>query len=65
MPKLFVGADVGSVSTNLVVLDEAGAVLFKKYYRNDGQPLKRVKQDHTTIAVWGDKCGRYSNEISA
>lgn len=43
MSKLFVGVDVGSVSTNLVVLDQAGALLFKKYYRNDGQPLKIIQ----------------------
>ncbi len=43
MPKLFVGVDVGSVSTNLVVLEETGTLLFNKYYRNDGQPLKIIQ----------------------
>lgn len=43
MPKLFVGVDVGSVSTNLVVLDERGDLLFRKYYRNDGQPLQMIR----------------------
>lgn len=49
MPKLFVGVDVGSVSTNLVVLDETGDLLFRKYYRNDGQPLQMIQAGLTEI----------------
>lgn len=49
MPKLFVGVDVGSVSTNLVVLDERGDLLFRKYYRNDGQPLQMIRAGLTAI----------------
>lgn len=49
MLKLFVGVDVGSVSTNLVVLDEAGTLIYKKYYRNDGQPLKIIQMGLTEI----------------
>lgn len=40
----FVGVDVGSVSTNIVVIDEQGTVLFEKYYRNDGQPLEIIRE---------------------
>ncbi len=43
MAKLFVGVDVGSVSTNIVILDEQGSLLFDKYYRNDGQPLRIIQ----------------------
>lgn len=43
MAKLFVGVDVGSVSTNIVILDEQGRILFTKYYRNDGQPLRIIQ----------------------
>lgn len=43
MPKLFVGVDVGSVSTNLAILDQQGAMLYDKYYRNDGQPLRIIQ----------------------
>lgn len=43
MAKLFVGVDVGSVSTNLAILDDQGALLFDKYYRNDGQPLRIIQ----------------------
>lgn len=44
MGKLFVGADVGSVSTNLVIMDEQKRILFTKYYRNDGQPLQIIQE---------------------
>ncbi len=43
MAKLFVGVDVGSVSTNIVILDEWGSLLFEKYYRNEGQPLQTIQ----------------------
>ncbi|MGE5605955.1 MAG: acyl-CoA dehydratase activase [Bacteroidota bacterium] len=43
MSRLFVGVDVGSVSTNIVLLAEDGALLFDKYYRNDGQPLRIIQ----------------------
>lgn len=43
MPKLFLGIDVGSVSSNLALIDEEGTLLYKKYYRNDGQPLKVIQ----------------------
>jgi predicted CoA-substrate-specific enzyme activase len=49
MAKLFVGVDVGSVSTNLVILDQQGALLFDKYYRNDGQPLGIIQRGMAEI----------------
>ncbi|MGI6064991.1 MAG: acyl-CoA dehydratase activase [Bacillota bacterium] len=39
----FLGIDVGSVSTNLVVLDESGAVKDSFYLRTQGQPIKAIK----------------------
>lgn len=36
----YLGIDVGSVSTNLVVMDENGAILKKLYLRTSGQPIK-------------------------
>jgi activator of 2-hydroxyglutaryl-CoA dehydratase len=39
----FLGIDVGSVSTNLVVLDESGAVRESFYLRTQGQPIKAIK----------------------
>ena len=44
MRKLFLGVDVGSVSTNIVALDEAGRVMATQYSRNDGQPLEILRQ---------------------
>jgi predicted CoA-substrate-specific enzyme activase len=42
--KLFLGIDVGSVSTNIAGLDEDGKVITAKYYRNDGQPLQVIQE---------------------
>ena len=38
------GIDVGSVSTNLVLLDEAGAVVARRYLPTAGRPLEAVRQ---------------------
>lgn len=40
----FLGIDVGSVSTNLVVIDEKGEVLVDLYLRTRGQPIKAVQE---------------------
>lgn len=39
----FLGIDVGSVSTNLVVIDSAGQVIASLYIRTRGQPIKAVQ----------------------
>lgn len=44
MPKLFLGIDVGSVSTNLVLLDEDRNVIDKIYLRTSGRPLQTVQE---------------------
>ncbi|MGQ9920142.1 MAG: acyl-CoA dehydratase activase, partial [Desulfobacca sp.] len=38
-PRLDLGMDIGSVSINTVVLNEAGQVLYEDYRRNHGEPL--------------------------
>ncbi|MDR2712399.1 MAG: acyl-CoA dehydratase activase [Clostridiales bacterium] len=43
MNKLYLGVDVGSVSTNLVALDPDYNVVFASYLRTNGQPLESVK----------------------
>lgn len=43
MIKTHLGLDVGSVSTNLVALDEDYNLLFSKYVRTGGQPMESVK----------------------
>lgn len=40
---LFLGVDVGSVSTNVVVVSEAGEVVDKVYLRTKGQPIRAVQ----------------------
>lgn len=44
MKKGYLGVDVGSVSTNLVVIDEAGELLTKKYLRTNGKPINTVQE---------------------
>lgn len=41
--KVYLGIDVGSVSTNVILLDVAGRVLEKLYIRTNGQPLESVR----------------------
>jgi len=43
MEKVYVGIDVGSVSTNVVAIDESNRVISKQYIRTNGQPLESVK----------------------
>jgi activator of 2-hydroxyglutaryl-CoA dehydratase len=43
--KIYIGVDVGSVSINVVAIDENNEVLFKSYVRNVGQPIDTVKDE--------------------
>jgi predicted CoA-substrate-specific enzyme activase len=49
MERLFLGVDVGSVSTNMVMIDGSGQVRFTRYFRNDGQPLQVIKEGMAEI----------------
>jgi predicted CoA-substrate-specific enzyme activase len=40
----YLGVDVGSISTNVVVIDEEGNVLAKEYLMTAGRPLEAVKE---------------------
>lgn len=42
--KTYLGIDVGSVSTNLVLIDENNQVLFSLYIRTEGDPITAVKK---------------------
>ncbi len=44
MKEFYIGIDVGSVSTNVVAVDNNYNVLSKQYIRTNGQPLESVKQ---------------------
>lgn len=40
----YLGVDVGSVSTNVVVIDEEGEVLASRYLRTNGKPIETVQK---------------------
>jgi predicted CoA-substrate-specific enzyme activase len=40
----YLGIDVGSITTKMVVLDESDQVLNKVYLRNSGRPLEAIQQ---------------------
>ena len=44
MKNIYLGVDIGSVSTNVVAIDEHGDVLFDRYIRTNGQPIDSVKK---------------------
>lgn len=50
MSKLFIGVDIGSVSTNITGVDEEGNVITVHYYRNDGQPLQVIQEGIANLA---------------
>ncbi len=41
--KAYLGIDVGSVSCNVVAIDDNGKLIFKKYIRTQGQPMEAIK----------------------
>ena len=42
--KTYLGIDVGSISTNLVLIDEKNQVLFSLYLRTEGNPIGAVQR---------------------
>jgi predicted CoA-substrate-specific enzyme activase len=46
----WLGIDIGSISTNLVVLDDAGRVLHEIYVRTEGRPIQVVQDGLRQIA---------------
>ena len=54
MKKAYLGVDVGSVSTNLVVSDEQGEILACLYIRTKGQPVQAVQDG---LRKLGNKLG--------
>ncbi|HBE78983.1 MAG TPA: 2-hydroxyglutaryl-CoA dehydratase [Firmicutes bacterium] len=51
MEKVFLGIDVGSVSTNIVGLDEQGTIVISKYLRNDGQPIQVIQDGLKSMLI--------------
>jgi predicted CoA-substrate-specific enzyme activase len=44
MRKLYLGIDVGSISSNLVLIDEKEQVLFSLYLRTEGNPIGAIQR---------------------
>ncbi len=54
--EAYLGIDVGSVSTNLVVLTGAGEVMHEIYVRTDGRPIEVVRAGlQTIVRALGDR----------
>ncbi len=58
MMYLYLGIDVGSVSTNLALLDENNCIVAHQYLRTQGQPIKAVQEGLGRLA------GHISTEAS-
>ncbi|MEW6068368.1 MAG: acyl-CoA dehydratase activase [Nitrospirota bacterium] len=50
----YLGIDIGSISTNLAVIDEKGRLLSKRYLMTAGRPIEAVNQGLTEV---GDEVG--------
>ncbi len=44
MSNIYIGIDTGSVSTNVIAIDDTYEVIFDKYIRTKGQPINSVKE---------------------
>jgi len=51
----YLGVDIGSISTNVVVIDAEGRVLSKRYLMTAGQPIEAVRQGLREV---GDEIGQ-------
>jgi predicted CoA-substrate-specific enzyme activase len=52
----YLGLDIGSVSTNVVAIDEFGTVIHDVYLRTAGRPIEAVQQGLAEVAErWGSR----------
>ncbi|NLW23370.1 MAG: 2-hydroxyglutaryl-CoA dehydratase [Tissierellia bacterium] len=73
MDKYYMGIDVGSVSTNIVLMDEKNNIHYKKYMRTLGKPIEILKEaigeidqefkDEEILGVGVTGSGRYLANI--
>jgi predicted CoA-substrate-specific enzyme activase len=49
MSFIWLGVDVGSTTVKLVAVDEAGALLFKRYARANGRPRETLLEAHRSL----------------
>ena len=59
---VYVGVDVGSVSTNAVVVDEDDHLLARSYLPTAGRPMDAVRD---ALAAVGDEVGRHVDVVAA
>jgi predicted CoA-substrate-specific enzyme activase len=59
---IYLGVDVGSISTNLAVIDKEKNLLAKRYLMTEGRPLEAVKRG---LAEIGDEIGSMVEVIGA
>ncbi len=53
---VYIGIDIGSVSTNVVVMDANGALVHEIYLRTAGRPIEAVQQGLTEVEqAWGKR----------
>jgi predicted CoA-substrate-specific enzyme activase len=60
--EVYLGVDVGSISTNLVVIDKEKNVLAKRYLMTEGRPLDAVKKGLSEI---GEEVGKQVEILGA
>ncbi len=60
--RVYLGVDVGSISTNLVVIDEQKRVIAKRYLMTEGRPLEAVKRGLSEI---GEEVGSLVEIVGA
>ncbi len=60
--KVYLGVDVGSISTNLVLIDEERRLIAKRYLMTEGRPLEAVKKGLFEI---GEEVGELVEIIGA
>ncbi len=58
---VYIGIDVGSISTNVVLIDEHAHVIARRYLQTSGKPLEAVRRALTEIQQqvgdWVEVCG--------
>ena len=55
--RMYLGVDIGSVSSNFVLLDDRGRMKAKTYLRTQGNPIQAVKQGFIAIKQELDEIG--------
>jgi predicted CoA-substrate-specific enzyme activase len=54
--QAYLGLDIGSVSTNVVAIDEHGTVIHDVYLRTAGRPIEAVQQGLAEVErIWGSR----------